>query len=101
MKPPEPAAIVRGTQEALADLAQKANKAHGGVLRSVEQSLDYARRAGEFLNAARDLVPAGGWLKWFDQHIDYSCQTADDYRKVASRWSEIEARIQSTEGVSL
>ena len=57
----------------------------------MKSSLKYALQAGGLLIEARETVPHGLWLTWFEaSEFNFSESTAQRYMRVSSRWAEIE-----------
>lgn len=63
-------------------------KAAGGML-------EHARRAGECLNEAKELVEHGEWEAWLLDNFAGSQKTAAAYMRIASRWDELESNLTS------
>ena len=87
-------------EPSLAELAKQANEEHELVERQVEivvqgmsRGLRHAMAAGDALEAARALVPAGQWGQWVDSNINYSKATATLYMRLAHYRPEVEQWI--------
>jgi Protein of unknown function (DUF3102) len=65
--------------------AEEANKLH----RKVVSSIDDAIRIGEILTEQKAKLKHGEWLPWMRDNLEFSRQTADNYRKLYDRRAEI------------
>ena len=64
-------------------LAQEINEAHNELGDAFGHSLQYAIRAGELLNTAREKCPHGTWLPWLEKNIRFSERSARVYMNMA------------------
>ena len=79
-----------------AGLAQQINAEHEGVVRAVRSALEHARRAGDLLIEAKAQAKHGKWLPWLKQHCPaVSPRTAQGYMRVARRWPELSAAMNT------
>jgi len=73
----------------LPELGRLASAEHEMGVESGLQMIRHIVRAGEALLAARNKIPAGGWLAWCDKHFISSPTTASTYMRIAFYQSEI------------
>lgn len=81
--------------EAMQGLARQINAAHASAENALRASLGHARTAGELLVQAKAQCKHGQWLPWLREHVRCSARTAQAYMRIASRWSELEAKAQA------
>ena len=84
-----------GAGGASSSLADRINEHHHAAESHARQALSYARAAGELLLEAKTTVRHGEWLPWLEANFDGGVRTAQDYMRIASRWSMIEAFINT------
>jgi hypothetical protein len=77
------------TVKKLAWCSEEANKALATSKDQAQGVVEYARKCGEYLNRAKELLPHGGFQKWLEQNFKGSARTAHDYRRLASNWQSI------------
>jgi hypothetical protein len=74
----------------LQELAAAINAEHQGVLDSSRRGLEHARRAGEYLAAAKDQVPRGGWGPWLQANCPRVNERSDRvYRRITAEWETV------------
>jgi len=86
----------------LESLARKANAEHVRAEAAVGAALDHARKAGEYLIEAREIIPYGEWMAWLRQNCTFSERTARAYVQVARRYDELSgmATVATLDGTS-
>jgi len=84
----------------LGHLAEEINAEHAAAEETLRAGLGHAKRAGELLLQAKDLVPHGGWLPWMKDHCAFSGRTAQNYMRVAREWDAIQAKTQRVADLS-
>lgn len=77
---------------ALTNLAADIRREHEHAYGKAREALEHARRAGELLIEAKSVVEHGQWLPWLAANVPFSERTAQGYMRLASRWSELEAK---------
>lgn len=81
----------------LADLADKANKAHSLIVNAPKIVLGHAITAGEALNLAKDRAGNGNWLKWLEDNCpEISDRTAERYMKLANGKTQLEKKLDQS-----
>jgi hypothetical protein len=82
--------VIRTVSRSLPSLAAAIMRAIANTQTAARSALEYAREAGELLNAAQDLVPYGKWGAWLSANCPgVSERMAQHYKNIASRWSEL------------
>lgn len=90
------------TTVALTALASEINAEHEAAERSINESLQHARRCGELLNDAKRQMKHGALGPWLADNFHASRNTAIGYMKIARRWAEIvEANSQRVENLPI
>jgi hypothetical protein len=86
----------------LAKLATKINSEHRLVRSAAGHMLKHALAAGDLLIEAKEQLPHGEWLPWFESNCpDISPRTAQVYMQLARNRFAIEANAQSAAHLSL
>lgn len=80
----------------LAGMAERANRHFNTANDKAHELLEFARRCGEELNKAKELVPHGKWDSWLQQNFEGSPRTARNYMRLAANWQSIaDLRLES------
>jgi hypothetical protein len=82
-------------------LANIANEHHHYVCKHWQGLLQHAREAGEALNKARRYCSYGTWQKWLQDNFNGSYETAQAYRKIASKWNDPHIKHARRRGVRI
>ena len=56
---------------------------------AARSAIEHARRAGELLLEAKQVIPHGGWGRWLADHCEISPRTARAYMQLARRLAEM------------
>jgi hypothetical protein len=64
-------------------LAERINFEHDQYENSQREAIVHAIAAGEALIEAKEHVGHGKWLRWVDDHLDFSERTAQYYMRIA------------------
>ncbi len=78
-------------EDPLPELAAQINAAHVECEHALKAGLARALKVGQLLVAAKQRVGHGQWLPWLKTNVHFSERSAQDYMRVARRWSELEA----------
>jgi hypothetical protein len=76
----------------------EADGAHADVAGALEEALEHAMRAGDYLIAARKLAPPGQWEQYLRQRTSISERTARVYQQLAKNRAVLEERQSSAGG---
>jgi hypothetical protein len=94
--------------ERLDRLAQQINEEHrkvevavGKAQTAMSNALLHAKRAGRLLVEVKERTRHGEWGAWLEANFEGSGRRAQDYMRIHSRWSEIEANAQSSAHLSI
>jgi hypothetical protein len=94
--------------ERLDRLAEQINEEHRKVEVAVSKAqtamsnaLLHAKRAGRLLVEVKERTRHGEWGAWLEANFEGSGRRAQDYMRIHSRWSEIEANAQSSAHLSI
>ena len=89
------------TTRQLSGIARRLAVEHDAIVKSVYNSLDHARRAGELLTEAKGLLEHGEWGPWLTANFAGSETTARNYMRVAEHWEELKTQIGNAADLSL
>ncbi len=80
----------------LDELSDLLNEGHATLTGLAAKALSIARLQGERLIEAKSLCEQMGWEfeEWVEDHCDFSVRTAQRYKRIAERWSEVEQRVR-------
>lgn len=81
--------------QCLTSLAESINAEHREATDCVRRSLIHARKAGEWLIKAKEIIGHGGWLAWLEDNTEFPDRTAQVYMRVARSWDEIETQARA------
>jgi hypothetical protein len=94
--------------ESLDRLAEQINEEHrkvevavGKAQTAMSNALLHAKRAGRVLVEVKERTRHGEWGAWLEANFEGSGRRAQDYMRIHSRWSEIEANAQSSAHLSI
>jgi hypothetical protein len=74
-------------EEAL-EYVDAANKLHAAQGTLMSGALEYAKRAGKYLLAAKSRTKTKEWTKFLKEHFKGSVETARVYMRVANKWND-------------
>lgn len=84
----------------LDDLAREISQEVQACEASLTQGVAHALKAGTLLLEAKALIPHGAWIP-FVERVGLTPRNAQRYMRVASRWSELEAKSDTVSHLSL
>ncbi len=58
------------------------------------KTLQHAKRIGELLIEAKQMVPRGEWEEWLARCFNGKKSTAASYMRIATRWDELSPKVQ-------
>lgn len=86
---PQATPIDPETKRQLDGIAERANRFHGTSWDKYHEALEYARKCGEELIKAKELLPHGAFGPWLTQNFRPSARMARNYMRIASNWEII------------
>jgi len=88
----ETGAIVPAQPADLAALAEQANSEHGLAVATARNAIEHARKAGQLLRQAKEIVRHGQFGEWLATNFCGSRRTATNYMRLSARWEELPNR---------
>jgi hypothetical protein len=87
----------------LTTLAGLIEENHGQVLTHLRTTLTFARKTGEYLFEAKEIViEAGGkWHEWVENHCSFSQSQAQRYIRIFDRYHELLAKVSDPKNLTL
>jgi hypothetical protein len=85
-------------------LKNEINANHRECLKTANDAVDYAIKAGELLMQVKDLLHHGEFQKWIDQYCDFSYDVASGYMRLHKRlltYSKVERAQLLTDATSV
>jgi hypothetical protein len=76
---------------ALSELAAQFRAEHAQAVFAFRSGVEHAKRGGELLIRAKDLLPHGAFIPWLQKNCGVSRRTAANYMKVARGWTTVAA----------
>jgi len=89
------------TTRQLSGIARRLASEHDAFTKSLNTSLEHAKRAGELLIEAKGVVEHGGWGEWLETNFQGSVDTACRYMRIADRWEELQGHLARVPDLSL
>jgi len=85
----------------LSGIVKRLETEHDAFTKSLNTSLEHAKRAGELLNEAKGLVNHSEWKGWLERYFRGDVSTAQIYMRIAHRWPEVEQKRNAVPLLSL
>jgi Protein of unknown function (DUF3102) len=74
---------------ALSGVVIEINRLHAEICQAARTTIDKAIRIGELLAEQKEALKHGEWLPWLKANVEFSRQTADNYRRVYEKREDI------------
>ena len=69
--------------------ASEINRLHGEICQAARTTIEKAIRIGELLTEQKAGLKHGEWLPWLKANVEFSRQTADNYRRVYEKREDL------------
>ena len=67
------------------------NRLHAEICDAARTTIDKAIRIGQLLTEQKARLKHGQWLPWLETNVEFSRQTADNYRRIYDRREELKS----------